>query len=178
METWHFGSSTSSTSPQIPSSGHPLLSYDVIVTNGIQTTVPVFYNCITALPDYSGKSLEELRWEDYLLNRKYPLQAPLQTTTCSSSSNSRPMATASRLNIRNHAPVRPTPYPEKNEGTKLAAFRETELTEIVETTVPFKVLEAQLVNITAMTEYEKMSVEELRYYDYKNGLRFSKIGIF
>lgn len=36
---------------------------DSSTTGGAKTTV--FYNAITAMPQYAGKSVEELRWEDY-----------------------------------------------------------------------------------------------------------------
>jgi hypothetical protein len=39
--------------------------------NQIQTTVPTLHQCITAMDEYNTKSLEELRFEDYQLKRKF-----------------------------------------------------------------------------------------------------------
>jgi O-acetyl-ADP-ribose deacetylase (regulator of RNase III) len=43
--------------------------------------VPTFLNSITGLPQYEQKSYEELRWEDYLINNKFPKHPPPATQT-------------------------------------------------------------------------------------------------
>ncbi len=77
--------------PPIPAEfrNNPLLSHDCIFdpvnkTCKIQLT---FHNCITALDLYMNKSLEELRYEDYLLNRKRKASTigPFTSTTSRSS---------------------------------------------------------------------------------------------
>jgi hypothetical protein len=47
---------------------NPLIAFENIGDR----TITTFHNCITALKEYESKSLEELRWEDYQLNKKYP----------------------------------------------------------------------------------------------------------
>jgi hypothetical protein len=47
---------------------NPLIAFENIGDR----TITTFHNCITALKEYENKSLEELRWEDYQLNKKYP----------------------------------------------------------------------------------------------------------
>jgi hypothetical protein len=39
--------------------------------NRIQTPVPTLHQCITEMEEYNTKSLEELRFEDYQLKRKF-----------------------------------------------------------------------------------------------------------
>jgi hypothetical protein len=91
--------------------------------------------------------MEELRLEDYMLNRKYPWPAghPLATT-----------------------------YPETNDGTRLVKYAKTNLVEISPLSQPLfqRFLEVSLTSVTAMPEFKDMSMEELRFYDYKNGLRY------
>lgn len=43
---------------------------DSVVKNGAQQTISTRHQCITVMPTYSGKSLEELRIEDYEAGRK------------------------------------------------------------------------------------------------------------
>ncbi|CAD7083702.1 unnamed protein product [Hermetia illucens] len=47
---------------------------DTLMKNGQANNVSTKQHCITAMKEYEGKSLEELRMEDYLANRKGPQQ--------------------------------------------------------------------------------------------------------
>jgi nuclear pore complex protein Nup98-Nup96 len=49
---------------------------DTVTKNGVQTTINTNHQCITAMKEYEGKSLEELRYEDYQANRKFPQNQP------------------------------------------------------------------------------------------------------
>lgn len=48
----------------------PLTSTDTMQKSGVTTTINTKHHCITCMKEYEGKSLEELRWEDYQANRK------------------------------------------------------------------------------------------------------------
>lgn len=48
----------------------PLTSTDTMQKSGVATTINTKHHCITCMKEYEGKSLEELRWEDYQANRK------------------------------------------------------------------------------------------------------------
>ncbi|XGW17571.1 hypothetical protein V3C99_002289 [Haemonchus contortus] len=77
-----FGSSTTSTGGGLFGSAstvngttikfEPLVSSDTMMKNGSQTTIQTKHMCITAMKAYEGKSIEELRIDDYIANRKTP----------------------------------------------------------------------------------------------------------
>lgn len=48
-------------------------------SGGTSTGGPVYYNTITAMPQYQNKSTEELRWEDYQAGVKNGAAAPAPT---------------------------------------------------------------------------------------------------
>lgn len=50
----------------------PSIGTDTFMKNGTSNNVNTKQHCITAMKEYEGKSLEELRMEDYLANRKGP----------------------------------------------------------------------------------------------------------
>lgn len=64
--------------PQMGSNGTanpkytPQMGSDTFVKNGQSSSVNTKQHCITAMKEYEGKSLEELRLEDYMANRKGP----------------------------------------------------------------------------------------------------------
>lgn len=51
---------------------HPRNSNDTIVRNGQTIPISTRQHCITAMDEYKGKGLDELRLEDYSANRKVP----------------------------------------------------------------------------------------------------------
>ncbi|CAF0931003.1 unnamed protein product [Brachionus calyciflorus] len=138
--------STTDTSPL-----NSLIVLEKVNKNGQETVAPVFYNCITALKNYENKSLEELRYEDYCLNRKYTNTLP--------------------------PPFRPilnTP-PISTDGTKNHKYKPVlgvDLKIDSKTKLPYA-CDTILTHICSMLEYENLSPEELRFYDYKNNLKFS-----
>lgn len=50
----------------------PLIGTDTLVKNNQTTSVATNQHCISAMKEYEAKSLEELRMEDYMTNRKGP----------------------------------------------------------------------------------------------------------
>ncbi|CDW57757.1 Nucleoporin2 and Nucleoporin FG domain containing protein [Trichuris trichiura] len=80
-----FGQSTTTTGSSLfgsaqPPAGttvkfEPVVGSDTMLRNSIQTNITTKHQCITSMKHYEGKSLEELRVEDYLANRKGPQQA-------------------------------------------------------------------------------------------------------
>ncbi|XP_018331489.1 nuclear pore complex protein Nup98-Nup96 isoform X2 [Agrilus planipennis] len=53
---------------------NPVTGTDTMQKSGVATNINTKHHCITCMKEYEGKSLEELRWEDYQANRKGPQQ--------------------------------------------------------------------------------------------------------
>lgn len=72
--------------PALGSNGSAIAKYqphagtDTLVKNGQQNNVSTRQHCITAMKEYEGKSLEELRLEDYMANRKGPAAGTVPQT--------------------------------------------------------------------------------------------------
>ncbi len=136
---------------------NPLISYDRIGNS----TITLFHNCITALPQYEKQSIEELRWEDYQLKRKYPNvppQIPAQAAATTSSTTL--ISSSNRVNSTN--------------GTRQFKYKKTPGADLKQS-LDGKSLICMDTNhmcITAMHEYEKCSFEELRFQDYKNKCKY------
>uniref|UniRef100_T1IPI4 Nuclear pore complex protein Nup98-Nup96 n=1 Tax=Strigamia maritima TaxID=126957 RepID=T1IPI4_STRMM len=58
---------------------NPVNGTDTMIKNGVNSTISIRHQCITVMKEYETKSLEELRMEDYLSNRKGPQQGALGT---------------------------------------------------------------------------------------------------
>ncbi|XP_065225044.1 nuclear pore complex protein Nup98-Nup96 isoform X2 [Planococcus citri] len=75
-----FGSTTSAFAPGATAATGttikfiPVTGTDTMQRNGQTSTISTKHYCITCMKEYEGKSLEELRYEDYLANRKGPTQ--------------------------------------------------------------------------------------------------------
>lgn len=52
----------------------PVTGTDTMAKGSINQTISTRHHCITCMKEYENKSLEELRWEDYQVNRKGPQQ--------------------------------------------------------------------------------------------------------
>ncbi|KAK4871644.1 hypothetical protein RN001_015768 [Aquatica leii] len=51
---------------------NPATGTDTMQKSGVTHSINTKHHCITCMKEYEGKSLEELRWEDYQANRKGP----------------------------------------------------------------------------------------------------------
>ncbi|KAF1762420.1 hypothetical protein GCK72_010682 [Caenorhabditis remanei] len=58
----------------------PPINSDTMLRNGISQTISTKHMCISAMNKYSDKSMEELRVEDYIANRKAPGAGTTTTT--------------------------------------------------------------------------------------------------
>lgn len=58
----------------------PVTGTDTMVKGSINQTISTRHHCITCMKEYENKSLEELRWEDYQMNRKGPQQGAQPST--------------------------------------------------------------------------------------------------
>lgn len=70
-----FGSTTTSTFTAQTGTTikfNPPTGQDTMLKSGVSTNISTRHQCITAMKEYESKSLEELRMEDYLANRKGP----------------------------------------------------------------------------------------------------------
>ena len=148
---------------------NPLISYDKVGNS----TITTFHNCITALKEYENKSLEELRWEDYQLNRKYPRHLPPTVFTANT-------ANVSNRNLSRSSQSTSTASNQTNPssisllGTQKYKYKKT-LGADFKPSLDGKSLACQDTNhvcITAMHEYENESFEELRYADYVNKCKY------
>ncbi|XP_066999571.1 nuclear pore complex protein Nup98-Nup96 [Anabrus simplex] len=74
-----FGSNTTTQTMGTPIKFIPATGTDTMVKSGVTQTINTRHHCITCMKEYEAKSLEELRLEDYMLNRKGPQQAPQQS---------------------------------------------------------------------------------------------------
>ncbi len=63
---------------------NPPSGQDTISRNGSAQTINTNHQCITAMKEYEGKSLEELRFEDYQANRKTAQTSAFGSTSGSS----------------------------------------------------------------------------------------------
>lgn len=74
-----FGSSAFGTAATSGATGttvkfQPVTGSDTMMKNGVTSTINTRHMCITVMKEYEAKSLEELRVEDYIANRKGPSQ--------------------------------------------------------------------------------------------------------
>ncbi|XP_022250007.1 nuclear pore complex protein Nup98-Nup96-like isoform X2 [Limulus polyphemus] len=65
-----FGSTGFSTTVGTTVKFNPPIGSDTMMKNGLSTNINTRHQCITCMKDYENKSLEELRLEDYVANRK------------------------------------------------------------------------------------------------------------
>lgn len=96
-----FGSTSAFGSPQTAQTGTvvkftPVSGTDTMIKNRVTHSISTRHHCITFMKEYESKSLEELRYEDYLSGRKgNPQQPPpasnlfgqMGTTTVGNTSN-------------------------------------------------------------------------------------------
>ncbi|XP_059611936.1 nuclear pore complex protein Nup98-Nup96 [Phlebotomus argentipes] len=67
-----FGATVTGNSGTAIAKYQPSLGQDTLMKNGQANSVSTKQHCITTMKEYEAKSLEELRMEDYLANRKGP----------------------------------------------------------------------------------------------------------
>ncbi|XP_026470889.1 nuclear pore complex protein Nup98-Nup96-like [Ctenocephalides felis] len=60
---------------------NPVTGTDMMVKSGQSTSINTKHHCITCMKEYEGKSLEELRLEDYMANRKGPQSGGIGTSS-------------------------------------------------------------------------------------------------
>ena len=125
-----------------------LISQEIIKIDGRQEVVKTFLNCISGLEQYSNKCLEELRYEDYILNNKYPVIPPL-------------IPSSSSLSINGS-------YQVKYNGSKIIEVNRNINNNNIYSDSIFK-------SISAMNEYNMNSFEEIRYQDYLSGYKYCEL---
>lgn len=90
----------------------PLLGSDTMLKNGTNTTISTRHQCITAMKEYEGKSMEELRWEDYSAGRKGSAGGVFSNQSSTSLFNATPStATTPFTGINSNASSLFTPKP-------------------------------------------------------------------
>jgi hypothetical protein len=132
-----------------------LISQEIIKIDGRQEVVKTFLNCISGLEQYSNKCLEELRYEDYILNNKYPVIPPPPSS----------LSNQTKSTIINGS------YQVKYNNN---AFKIIEVNRNVNNNNNIY-SESIFKSISAMNEYNMNSFEEIRYQDYLAGYKYGEI---
>ena len=148
---------------------NPLISTDVIHKNGQQIIIATFHNCITALKQYENKSLEELRWEDYQLNKRYPSHLPMPTLC------RLPPPSLAIIQQTGSTSIPLNDQRSTIKGSFQSKYKHSHGADIKTTdNKSFIYFDTTYISITAMHEYENKSFEEIRYEDYLNDHKYSK----
>ncbi|KAJ1346955.1 Nucleoporin autopeptidase [Parelaphostrongylus tenuis] len=115
-----FGS-TSSTVNGTTIKFEPLVASDTMMKNGTQTTIQTKHMCITAMKAYEGKSLEELRIDDYIANRKAPTTTSglFGSSTSTNAGTSIFGSTAAKPSLFGSSTATSSPFGSTTQGTSL-----------------------------------------------------------
>ncbi|CAG5057680.1 unnamed protein product [Parnassius apollo] len=174
----------------------PVVGTDVVVKSGSSKIINVKKHCITCMTEYEGKSLEELRLEDYTAGRKGPTSGGMFTGFQQATENKPLFGGTNKFSFGGNT-QNPTTSTDLF-GNKFA-FGATSITDafkqqraptgtgrikyepVVGTDVVVKSGSSNIINvkkhcITCMTEYEGKSLEELRLEDYTAGRKGSTTG--
>ncbi|KAK6739614.1 hypothetical protein RB195_008237 [Necator americanus] len=116
-----FGSATSSVNGTTVKF-EPLISSDTMMKNGSQTTISTKHMCITAMKAYEGKSLEELRIDDYIANRKAPTAGGGlfgSSTTSAAGTSIFGSTSSAKPSLFGSSSATTSPFGSSNQGTSL-----------------------------------------------------------
>lgn len=99
----------------------PLVASDTMMKNGTQTTIQTKHMCITAMKAYESKSLEELRIDDYIANRRAPTTTSglFGSSTSTNTGTSIFGSTSAKPSLFGSSTTSSSPFGSTTQGTSL-----------------------------------------------------------